>query len=91
MSDDNLATTPIRELIASFRKQIAEFPVERMLDMMILSTITTRLELQADEIDALSAENHILKDRYETCKADRADLRAEIADLYKQLPKERIP
>lgn len=76
MSDDtNLATTPIRDLIRSFREQIAELPPEQFLQKLFLSTITNRYVAMANEIDELSAENHILKDRYLECKADRADLR----------------
>ena len=65
MADDNLATVPIRELITSFRKQIEDLPIEKLIDKLFLSTITNRLEAQADEIDALSAENHLLTERYQ--------------------------
>jgi len=91
MADTNLATTPIRELIASFRKQLEELPIEKLIDKLFISTITNRFEAMADEIDELSAKNHDLKDRYEQCKADRADLLDEMAHLHKQLPKEQIP
>ena len=63
MADDNLATVPIRELITSFRKQIEDLPIEKLIDKLFLSTITNRLEAQADEIDALRASNQTLAER----------------------------
>ena len=63
MADDNLATVPIRELITSFRKQIDDLPIEKLIDKLFLSTITNRLEAQADEIDALRASNQTLAER----------------------------
>ena len=63
MADDNLATVPIRELITSFRKQIEDLPIEKLIDKLFLSTITNRLEAQADEIDALRASNQTLAAR----------------------------
>lgn len=50
MGDDNLATTPIRELITSFRKQIEELPMDRLIDKLFISTITNRFEEMADLI-----------------------------------------
>jgi hypothetical protein len=56
MSDTNLATVPIRELITSFRKQIDELPREALFNTLFLTTITNRFESMADEIDALKSD-----------------------------------
>lgn len=77
MSEANLTTTPIRELITSFRKQIEELPDEKIFDKLFMATITNRFEVMADEFDELN-------EKYQECKADRADLRAEMAHLYKE-------
>lgn len=49
MSD--MATMPIRELIADMRKQISELPREDMLRALVLGVLTSRIEQEADRAD----------------------------------------
>jgi hypothetical protein len=64
MSEANLTTTPIRELITSFRKQIDELPREKIFDALFMSTITNRFEVMANEIDELKQIISALEDGY---------------------------
>jgi len=65
MASDDMATMPIRDLIAGLRKQVDELPRERFLDQLVFSVIATRFEKMADENDDLKTRHDELQLKYD--------------------------
>jgi hypothetical protein len=55
MSSDDMATMPVRELIAGLRERAKDaFEANGMIDGMVMNCLALRLEQETDRVDQLS-------------------------------------
>jgi len=55
MSSDDMATMPVRDLIAGLRERAQDaFKANGMIDGMVMNVLALRLEQEADRVDQLN-------------------------------------
>lgn len=94
MSDPDIMTMPVRDLIKGLRKKGAELGDEHLITMLFNSAVVNRLEQEADRADACRKEEQEWREecRKETEKVEvllackpSAEALEEIADVMRHM------